>query len=183
MKRYFAWGAVILVTVALASLVTALPAQVSHCTVCAAREEATPYALRFTSHPLFTRRDVKATPFSTVLEEKQLVQAHEHQWLAPQLADDPRDEHGPLVPESLEFINAPRVVNFTRNIADYADPVTIATWQETVMQPHYTRIIDDALRFARVPETGFADRTEFLTWWGRYAYTLSHRVRQLTEHD
>ena len=70
-----------------------------------------------------------------------------------------------------------------RNVADYADPVTIANWKDAIMQPRYTRVTDDALRFSRVPEAGFPDRTEFLNWWGQNAYALSHRMRQLTETD
>lgn len=184
MKKYVAWGAVILAAgAAVASLITALPAQDSYCTVCGTQQEMRSYGLRFTSQTLFNRRDVKATPFSALLEEKRLVAPHPHEWLAPEMAPDPRNEFGPPVLESLAFLSAPRVVNFTRDVADYADPVTIENWKETIMQPHYTRVIDEALRFSRVPAEGFADRTEFLTWWGEHAYALSHRIRQLTEHD
>jgi hypothetical protein len=184
MKKYFAWGAGILVAAAVASLVAALPAQEAYCTICGAQQETRPYGLRFTSsHTLFTQRAVSATPFSALLEEKHLVSAHQHRWLAPRVVPDPRDEFGPPVLESLGFLNAPRVVNFMRNVADYADPVTVANWRDTIMRPSYTRVTDDALRFSRVPKTGFPDRTEFLNWWGQNAYALSHRVRQLTEPD
>lgn len=183
MKKLFAGGAVILGAAAVASLVTALPALDSYCTLCGARQETKVYAVRFTGSALFTARDVRATKFSALLEEKHLAGAHQHRWEAPHFVPNPLDEFGPPVFESLEFINAPRVVNFMRNVADYADPMSAVQWRETVLQPHLSYVIDDALRYLLVPANGFAEREQFLTWWGGNSYALSNRLREVTQPD
>lgn len=183
MRKYFAWGAAILVAAAGASLVAALPARVSYCGICGARHETRGYRVRFTELALFRHAETSATPFSHLLEEKKLVQPHPHQWQEPHLVPDPLNEFGPPVLESVAFLNAPRVVNFTRNVADYADAASLAAWKEMAMQPQFSRVADASLRFSRVPEAGFANRTEFLTWWGQNAYALSYRMHQLTEQD
>lgn len=183
MKKLFAWGAAILLATAIASLVVALPVQDSYCTICGAQERTQPFGLRFTALTVFRSHQIRATPFSVVLTEKHLVSAHPHQWHDPRLVPDPMDEIGPPVLESLEFINAPRVVHFMRNVADYADPVSVAQWQERMLQPQTARMLDAALRFMQVPAEGFPDRTTFLTWWGQNAYAVSNRLREVTEPD
>lgn len=182
-KNHFAWGAAILVAAVAASLVAALPAQDSYCLVCGARQRTHPFGLRFTSLTLFRGRRVEPTPFSALLEQEHLVSAHQHRWQPPQLVPDPLNEFGPPVPESLEFINAPRVVGFMRNVADFADPVSVAKWKAVVLQPQYSYVIDGALRYLRVPPNGFADREQFIAWWGGNAYALSNRLREQTEPD
>ena len=118
-----------------------------------------------------------------MLEEKQMVSAHPHQWQEPHLVPNPINEFGPQVIESVGYLNAPRVVNFTRNVADYADPASVARWQELIGRPNYSREIDGALRYLRVPEEGFSDRTTFLTWWGNSYYSVYNRLREITEPD
>lgn len=183
MKRTTLLGPVLLTATLCAGLISARPEPASFCGICGATEAQTLWAVRGLNVNLLRTHTIAPTPISEVLIKKNLVASHVHRWLAPQVVPDPRDTFGPPVVESLEFLNVPRVVNFMRNVADYADPVTAANWRDTVMQPQYTRVIDDALRFSRVPAAGFADRTEFLTWWGQNAYALSHRLRQLTESD
>jgi hypothetical protein len=173
----------LLIALLCAALISVRPDSASFCEICGARDAQTSWAVRGTNVSLFKTHTIAPTPMSELLTKKNLVALHVHRWRAPQAVPDPRDEFGPPVIESLEYINAPRVVNFMRDVADYADPVTAGNWRETVMQPHYTPVIDDALRFSRVPAAGFADRTEFLIWWGQNAYALSHRLRQLTESD
>ncbi len=76
-----------------------------------------------------------------------------------------------------------RVVSFTRNVADYADPVSVARWRALAMQPHYARLLDGTLLFLQVPPNGFAERTAFLTWWGRNSFAVYNRLREKTEPD
>ncbi|MGI9087063.1 MAG: hypothetical protein ACR2HH_04860 [Chthoniobacterales bacterium] len=183
MKKYFAWGAAILVATAGASLVAALPARVSYCGICGARHELRGYGVRFTHLALFQYGEMRATPFSHLLEAKHLVMPHPHQWQEPRLVPDPLNEFGPPVVESIAFLNTPRVLNFTRNVADYADPSSAARWAELVRRPEYPRVLDASLRFLRVPEDGFADRTAFLTWWGNNSFAIYNRLREVTESD
>lgn len=183
MKRTMLLGLALLTVTLCAALISARHESASFCGICGAREAQTSWAVRGMTVSLLKTHAIAPTPISEVLTKKNLVASHAHRWLAPQVVPDPRDAFGPPVVESLEFLNTPRVVNFMRNVADYADPVTAANWRDTVMQLQYTRVIDDALRFSRVPAAGFADRTEFLSWWGQNAYALSHRLRQLTESD
>ena len=70
-----------------------------------------------------------------------------------------------------------------RDVTDYADPVSVAKWQSLVLQPEYARVLDRSLRYLRVPPTGFADRTEFLSWWGRNSFAVYNRLREVTEPD
>lgn len=183
MKRYFAWGAAILAAAGAASLVAALPAQVAYCTLCGKQQHTHALGLRFTSVTLFRSEQISSTPFSQVLVEKHLVPEHRHQWQTPQLVPNPLNEFGPPVIESVGYLNAPRVVNFTRNVADYADPASLARWQELIIRPNYPREIDAALRYLRVPEEGFSDRTAFLNWWGNNYYSVYNRLREMTEPD
>lgn len=173
----------LLIAILSAALISVRSEPASYCDICGASQAQTSWAVRGTNVSLLKTHTIAPTPMSELLAKKNLVASHVHRWRAPQAVPNPLDEFGPPVVESLEYINAPRVVNFMRNVADYADPVTAANWRDTVMQPHYTRVIDDALRFSRVPAAGFADRPEFLIWWGQNAYALSHRLRQLTESD
>lgn len=182
-QKYSAWGAAIVVAAAVASLVTALPAHDAYCTICGAHHETRAVGVRFTAFTFFRLDRVQPTPFSKLLEEKHLVAAHQHRWQQPQLVPDPMDEFGTPVLESLAFISAPRVVNFMRNVADYADPVSVAQWKMLVMQPVYTRVIDGSLRFMQVPAEGFADRTAFLNWWGQNSFAVYNRLREVTEAD
>lgn len=121
MTKIFAGGAATLVAAAIASLSSAHPASDSYCTVCGTREETKAYTLRFTALTLFQAPRLRPTTFSALLLEKRLVGAHQHHWEAPHFVPDPLDEFGAPVLQSLEFINAPRVLNFMRNVADYAD--------------------------------------------------------------
>lgn len=182
-RNYFAWGAGILVAAAVASLIAALPARDAFCTLCGARETTRGYTLRFTRATLFERRSVCATAFSSLLTEKHLVAPHAHVWQEPRLVPDPMDELGPPVLESLGFLSAPRIVHFTKDVAEYADPVSAAQWRDLVLQPRYSYVADSALRFLRVPAEGFANRTDFLQWWGEHAFAVYNRLREVTEPD
>lgn len=178
-------------TVAIASVllgagafaITREPQPAAFCAICDAQENHTAWQLRGTHWTFWQTHGVQATPMSRMLTNKKLVAAHTHAWLAPRFAPDPLNEFGPPVLESLEFIGAPRVVNFMGNVADYADPVTLHHWQEMILQPGYSYVIDGALRYFRVPENGFADRTAFLSWWGGNGYALYNRLREETEPD
>lgn len=183
MKKYFAWGAAILVAAGGASLVAALPAHDSYCAICGARQRTWNYSVRFTGLTLFQNHETNATPVSQLLEGRHLVEPHSHQWQEPRLVPDPMNEFGPPVIESIAFLNAPRVINFTRNVADYADPASVARWTELVRRPGYPRVLDASLRFLRVPEEGFADRATFLVWWGNNSYAVYNRLREVTEPD
>lgn len=183
MKKQFAWGAVILLATAGASLVTALPAQVAYCEICAARQDTHAYGFRFAKHPVFQQHSLTATPFSALVQEKKLVPPHQHLWQEPYLAPDPLNEFAPPVLESVAYLNAPRVVTFTRNVADYADPASVTRWRELATRPGYARVLDASLRFLRVPEAGFADRASFLAWWGNNSYAVYNRLREVTEPD
>ncbi len=183
MRKYTAWGAAIVVLAAVAALVVALPAQVSYCRLCGAQAQTRDLGLRFTALTFQRPRKTVATDFSRLLHEKQLITGHAHEWQSPRLVPDPLNEYGPPVLESLEFLNAPRVVNFMRNVADYADPESSAKWKDLVLQPEYARVLDSSLRFLHVPAAGFPDRTEFLIWWGRNSFAVYNRLREVTETD
>ena len=74
MKKYFAWGAGILVAAAVALLVSALPAQEAYCTVCAPSARRGLMACALPGNG-FRAPHGQATPFSALLEEKHLVGA------------------------------------------------------------------------------------------------------------
>ncbi|MDQ6861067.1 MAG: hypothetical protein M3032_07925 [Verrucomicrobiota bacterium] len=176
-------GAIVAATLGAASLIASLPAQVSFCSICGAREETRAYAIRFTAREIFRRNEIAATDFSALLREKNLVLPHAHDWRAPRYVADPMDQFSAPVLESLDYLNAPRVVSFTRNVADYADPLSVARWRELVVRPGYARLLDGTLRFLHVPPEGFAERAEFLAWWGRNSFAVYNRLREQTEPD
>ncbi len=175
--------AAVLIVVACGAAITVRPVPASFCEICGARENQTSWAIRGTNVTLFQNHEVAQTPISELLTSKRLVAAHGHRWRVPRLVPNPLDEFVPSVVESLEFINAPRVVNFTQNVAAYADPASVARWKDLVLQPQYTHVIDGALRFLRVPIEGFADRTAFLAWWGQNSFAVYNRLREQTETD
>ena len=81
------------------------------------------------------------------------------------------------------FINAPRVVSFRRDLAQYGDATSIVQWRGILMQPQYSYVIDGALRFLLMPPGGFVNRNEFLSWWSNNAFALQNRLREQTEPD
>ena len=120
---------------------------------------------------------------SELLAKKNLIDAHVHRWHEPQAVPNPMDEFGPPVIESLEFINAPRVVSFMRDLAEYGDSESVAKWRDLLLRPQYSYVIDDALRFLLVPPDGFANRKTFIAWLGGNSFALQNRIRELTEPD
>jgi hypothetical protein len=155
----------------------------SFCDLCGTRQEATAWMVRGTGASLLRTHAIAPTPISQLLVRKKLVAAHVHRWRAPEAVPNPLDQSGPPVMESLEFINAPRVVNFMRDLAEYGDAESVTQWRDVLLQPQYSYVIDDALRFLLVPPGGFSDRTTFLAWWGGNGFALHNRLRELTEPD
>lgn len=173
-----------------AAAVLLVPATISRtlkpaafCRLCGAEQIETSWAVRGTGVSLLATDKVSATPISELLTSKHLVNSHEHQWLAPQSVPDPLDEFGPPVVESLEFINAPRVVGFLRNLADFGDAESTRHWRGILLQPQYSYVIDSALRFLQMPADGFPNREEFMPWWNNNGYALYNRLREQTEAD
>lgn len=155
----------------------------SFCDLCGARQETTSWMVRGTDTNLLRTHSVTPTPMSELLVTKKLISAHIHHWRASETVPNPLDQFGPPVTESLGLINAPRVVNFMRNLAEYGDAESVTQWRDLLLQPHYSYVIDDALRFLLVPPSGFSDRAAFLAWWGGNAFALHNRLRELTEPD
>jgi hypothetical protein len=155
----------------------------SFCELCDARQEETSWMVRGTGASLIKTHAIEPTPMSELLVKKNLVTAHIHRWRQPQAVRNPLDEFGPPVIESLEFINAPRVVGFMRDLADYGDSDSITKWRDVLLRPQYSYVIDDALRFLLVPPDGFTNRTAFMAWWSSNGFALYNRLRELTEPD
>jgi hypothetical protein len=153
------------------------------CDLCGARQEETAWVIKGIGLNLLRTHSVAPTPMSELLAKKNLVAAHLHHWRAAEAVPNPLDQSGPPVIESLEFISAPRVVNFLRDLAEYGDAASVIHWRDVLLQPRYSYVIDDALRFLLVPPGGFSDRTTFLAWWGQNAFALQNRLRELTEPD
>lgn len=155
----------------------------SFCDICGASETQTSWAVRGTNVPLLKTRAIAPTPMSELLTQRHLVASHLHRWRAPQAVPNPLDESGPPVVESLEYINAPRVVSFMRDLSTYGDADSVMKWRGVLLQPRYSYVIDGALRFLLVPPDGFTDREKFMAWWSDNAFALHNRLRELTEPD
>jgi hypothetical protein len=166
-----------------ATLISPRAEPASFCDLCGARQEETSWMVRGTSASLIKTRVIAPTPMSELLARKNLVAAHVHRWRQPQAVPNPLDEFGSPVIESLEFISAPRVVGFMRDLADHGDSESITKWRDVLLQPQYSYVIDDALRFLLVPPDGFTNRTAFMAWWSGNAFALQNRLRELTEPD
>ena len=109
-KKYLVPGLVTaLICVALISPRTE-PA--SYCDLCGARQEETLWLVRGTDATLIRTHAITPTPMSELLVTRKLVAPHLHHWRTPEAVPNPLDQFGPPVVESLEFINAPRVVSF-----------------------------------------------------------------------
>jgi len=173
----------IVAVITLPALITRRSAPASFCRICGAQKTQTSLAVRGTSVALFQMYRPSPTPISELLTSRNLVAPHLHQWLAPKSIPDPLDEFGPPVIESLNFISAPRVVSFMRDIAQYGDATSIAQWRGILMQAQYSYVIDGALRFLLMPPTGFASRDEFQSWWSSNGFALQNRLREQTEPD
>lgn len=173
----------LLPVLALAALISPRLDPANFCEICCAREDRTAWVVRGTGVSLWKSRSVASTPMSELLAKKNLVAAHVHRWHEPQAVPNPMDEFGPPVIESLEFINAPRVVGFMRDLAEYGDPESVTKWRDLLLRPQYSYVIDDALRFLLVPTDGFADRKTFIAWLGGNGFALQNRIRELTEPD
>jgi hypothetical protein len=155
----------------------------SYCELCSARQEETSWMVRGTGANLLRTNAIEPTPMSELLAKKHLVGAHVHRWRPPQAVPNPLDEFGPPVVESLEFINAPRVVGFLRDLAEYGDPESVTKWRDVLLRPQYSYVIDEALRFLLVPPDGFPNRAAFMAWWSSNGFALHNRLRELTEPD
>jgi hypothetical protein len=166
-----------------AALITPRAEPTSFCDLCGAGQEETSWTVRGTGASLIRTRAIAPTPMSELLAKKNLVAAHVHRWRQPQAVPNPLDEFGPPVIESLEFINAPRVVGFMRDLADYGDSESVTKWRDVLLRPQYSYVIDDALRFLLVPPDGFTNRATFMAWWSGNAFALHNRLRELTEPD
>lgn len=184
MKHSTSWAAAFLaLIVGLFLIVERQPGQSEFCTVCGAAHLTTTWKIRSTAIHLWSSRQEEATPFSSVLTEKNLVVTHSHQWLAPRVIPDPLNEFGPPVTESLGLLNTPRVVSFVRNMADFADETSRRLWRERLLSPEFSYVFDDSLRFMRVPEVGFPQREQFDAWSRQYAVPLYARLLQETTAD
>ena len=168
---------------AVAASITRRSESAAFCRFCGAEQSQISWAVRGTHLTLLRSHPVAATPISELLTRKNLVAAHKHEWQAPQLAPDPLDEFGPPVTRSLGFINAPRVVGFMRDLAEYGDANSVAQWRDLLLRPEYSYVIDSALRFLRAPATGFGQRDDFLAWWSSNGFSLYNRLREQTEAD
>lgn len=166
-----------------AALISPRTEPASFCDLCSARQEETAWMVRGTGTSLIRTHTIAPTPMSELLAKKDLVTTHVHRWRQPQAVPNPLDEFGPPVIESIEFISAPRVVSFMRDLAEYGDAESVTQWRDVLLRPQYSYVIDDALRFLLVPPSGFSDRTAFLAWWGQNGFALHNRLRELTEPD
>jgi hypothetical protein len=180
-KKYLVPG--LLAGILCVALISPRTEPASYCDLCGARQEETWWVVRGTGTSLIKTHAITPTPMSEVLVMKKLVATHAHHWRAPEAVPNPLDQFGPPVLESLEFINAPRVVNFMRDLAEYGDGESVTQWRDVLLRPQYSYVIDDALRFLLVPPNGFSDRTAFLAWWGGNGFALHNRLRELTEPD
>lgn len=173
----------LLIVVLLASAVHREQQQSDFCQLCGTERTQTSWGLRGTALRLFATHGVAETPISALLTTKHLIEKHQHQWLAPRSVPDPLDEFGPPVTQSLDFINAPRVVGFMRNLADYGDTSSITHWRDLLLRPEYSYVIDGALRFFRMPPNGFSNHDEFMAWWSENGFLLYNRLLERTEAD
>ncbi|PYJ08122.1 MAG: hypothetical protein DMF06_13720 [Verrucomicrobia bacterium] len=162
------------------ALISARPEPAAFCGICCVRDARTSWVIRGTSVVLWKTHEIAPTPMNEVLAKKSLVPGHAHRWCEAQAVPNPLDESGPPVVESLEFVNAPRVVSFMRDLAEYGDSDSVLKWRDVLLRPQYSYVIDDALRFLLV---GFGDRTRFLAWWSTNGFALHNRLRELTEPD
>ncbi len=168
---------------ALALAVKRVPEPSRFCDQCVMRQDIVEWRLagRWT---LFTSESVNATPVSELLAERHACPAHQHIWTAPVHVAE-RDLETSEAPQirSVGFLNAPRTVNFLRDVLDYTDQECATNWQAVMWQPVFAAALEPALRFRRFPENGFDRREEFLAWWSESAYPLFNKLNEMTVAD
>ena len=154
------------------------------CSVCLLRQDREVWRLPFGGPTILERHHEWPTPISALLAQKQICLPHEHSWEGRRACANPLDPSAPRIVQSFEFVNVPRVVNFLRDVLNYADPDSVRRWKEVTLTLENSTLMDDALRFCRFPAEGFADRAAFMAWWSRGgARSLAHRIQQETEPD
>jgi len=184
-KRRILIGATLLATPFLAAVLIQREALAPQfCSVCLLRQDGEAWRLRFAERTLFERHHESPTPISALLAHKQVCPPHEHRWQGPQAFPNPLDPSAPHVVQSFEFVNTPRVVNFLRDVLNYADADSVRRWKEVTLTLENSALMDDTLRFCRFPVEGFADQSSFMAWWNRGgAAAVAKRIRQETIPD
>ena len=184
MKKIFmlpALAGLALLTATLA--VQRVPQPPMFCDQCVMAHEVTEWRLagRWT---LWIHATDSATPVSDLLAAHSACPAHPHHW-TPTVRVAETDLETTEAPRlrTVGFLNAPRNVAFLRSVFDFADAKDIASWRAVAWQPTLAAAMDDALRFSRFPENGFASRGEFLAWWGQHSYPLFNKLNEMTVAD
>lgn len=123
------------------------------------------WGIRGSETSLMETERVEQTRYNSMLQSQGLVPAHSHQWLAARQVPDPVNEFDPMVTESLEYINSPRVVSFTENLAEYGDPEMVSHWKQMTLDPKYSHVLDTSLVYVNAPPNGFSDGNSFRRWF------------------
>jgi len=171
------------VLVATGLLVKRTPQPALFCDECVMQRDVTEWRLAG-RWKLFQTVATSATPVSELLQQRHACALHEHKWSAAQFVgeSDLETSQAPRV-RSLGFLNAPRTVNFLREVFDYADGESVKNWRAVAWQPVFASALEPALRFERFPENGFTDRISFLAWWSQSAYPLFNKLNEMTVAD
>lgn len=155
----------------------------TYCSACACERKTQTWVLRPFGRVLWTTETENRTLVSTVLLNKKLVAPHAHQWVNPCVTPNPLSPYLPPVRQSLGFINTSLVATLLGNISDYADPQSAQHVCEVVLQPEYSYLINHDLRFHKFPPHGFHDRSQFLAWWQKNAFSFFDHLRDETVPD
>ena len=154
------------------------------CSVCLLRQDRVEWRLPFEGPVFFERHHEWPTPVNSLLAEKRFFGPHEHCWQGALAMTNPLEPGAPAVVQSLEFVNAPRVVSFLRDLLTYADAESAARWKEITLSLENSTLMDDALRFCRFPVDGFPNQLAFMAWWSRGgARSVAHRLQQQKDPD
>jgi hypothetical protein len=142
----------------------------SICRHCGVQRELHVWRARFAKLAIWRFYSDSETPVSRVLEENNLVEAHEHEWVdALAKRGDyavPAGE-AECIEQALYFRRTER---FLACLARYGDRATAKAWRNMVLDPEQAQLVHPALRFERFPEAGFRTRQEFLNWWQTHGF-------------
>lgn len=132
------------------------------CPVCGRARHVVDWQIPRTERTYYSVREEKATPLSDLLEQRQLVDTHEHQWQFVRGHGNGRTVvFGAGHPVSWSLFS-PHAGGFMETMLHWTDRDTALRWLNQMRDPAYSRMCQ-AMARAAVGRT-FQDRVEWEDW-------------------
>ncbi len=153
------------------------------CRECGMRQDGFDWTLRSSQLVLhrFTRDN--PTALSRALADGESLLAHQHHWAEITRPSAPASDSADIPPNLLYTVESPLVAQFASDLAHSANHDAVAKWKSLLLDPSYSTVWEESLRFMRYPRGGFPDAAAFQNWWREAEFPLWNHLRELTEPD